>query len=78
MIFLLKSQNISVYSVQIGVNDRSNPETWSTSRTVSEIFMHPSFSSLTMKNNIALFKLSVKMLKIMISPKRNFIKKIFF
>ena len=58
----LRSETTSSVTFKLGVNDRNNPESWSTSRTVSKMFIHPSYNSNTMKNDITLFKLSVNML----------------
>ena len=66
---------MSSISFRLGVNDIFNPESWSTVRTVSQVFIHPSYSSENYYNDIALFKLSVN---IIYESFKRFKKKIFF
>jgi len=47
----------SYYSLDIGVNDRNNPDTWSISRKVSKVIVHESYSDRSLRNDIALVKL---------------------
>ncbi|RNA13099.1 serine protease 27-like [Brachionus plicatilis] len=51
--------NPSSFSIRLGVHNRLNPEDHSTSRTVSEFIIHPSYNDVTEENDIALMKLSV-------------------
>lgn len=47
----------SYYSVEIGVNDRNNPDSWSISRKISKVFVHESYSDRSLLNDIALVKM---------------------
>lgn len=51
--------NPSYYSFDIGHHDRNNLESWSTSRKVTKVIAHPSYSDRTLQNDIALMKLDV-------------------
>ncbi|RNA17655.1 serine protease 27-like [Brachionus plicatilis] len=50
--------NPSNYNIKLGVHNRLSPESYSISRTVSEIIIHPSYNDVTEENDIALVKLS--------------------
>ena len=50
---------MSSISFRLGVNDRFNPESWSTVRTVSQVFIHPSYTSGNYYNDITLYMLIV-------------------
>lgn len=52
--------NPSAYSFDIGLHDRNNKESWATSRNVLRVIKHPSYSSSTFQNDIAVMKLSVR------------------
>ena len=55
------SQDSSAVTFQLGVNDRYNPESWSTTRTVSSMYVHDDYYyTVYWENDIALFKLSVQ------------------
>ena len=53
----INSQNPSAVKFRLGVNDRYNPESWSTIRTVSDMYIHEDYN---WENDIAVFKLNVK------------------
>ena len=55
----------------MGINDRDNPESWSTIKPVSEMVIHPLYEEENYKNDIALFKLEVIKLLIFFSCKKN-------
>jgi secreted trypsin-like serine protease len=47
----------SYYSVDIGLNDRNNPDSWSISRKIQKVIVHESYSDRSLRNDIALVKL---------------------
>ncbi len=49
----------SYYSVDLGFNDRNVPDSWSISRKISKVIVHPSYSDRTLLNDIALVKMDV-------------------
>ena len=50
--------NPTRYSVDLGVHDRQNLESWATTRQVEKVIYHESYSSSQIKNDVALLKLS--------------------
>ena len=52
-------QNPSCYSVYLGLTNRANPEMWSILKSVSAVIVHQNYDPKTIKNDIALLKLSV-------------------
>jgi len=50
--------NPASYVIDLGVHDRNAKESWFTSRTVTRIIAHETYSSSTFQNDIALMKLS--------------------
>ena len=61
--FSLFSKNLLDISFRFGINDRNNPESWSTIRTVSQMIIHPAYNkAMNWTNDIALFKLRVNCL----------------
>jgi len=50
--------NPNFYTFNFGLHDRTIPESWATTRSVSKVIMHPSYSPNTLQNDIALMKLS--------------------
>ena len=52
--------NAAPYTFDLGLHDRNAKESWVTSRTVSKVIMHPSYSASTFQNDIAVMKLSVR------------------
>ena len=52
--------NPSAYEVDIGFNHRSKPDSWSVSKKVLKIVMHPHYDlNLLDENDIALLKLQI-------------------
>lgn len=44
-------------TVDIGLHDRTNPESWVQARKISRIVNHGSYSSILMRNDVAVLKL---------------------
>ena len=54
------SEILSDITLRFGVNDRVFPESWSTIRSVSDIYIHEDYNPyMNWENDIALLKLSV-------------------
>lgn len=51
------------YTIKLGLHTRSNPESFSITRTIDQIFIHPDYNSNNFHNDIALLKLSVSIKK---------------
>jgi hypothetical protein len=51
--------NPTLHSVELGVNDRFNPDSWAIKRGLSKVIPHESYNDRTFKNDIALLKLAV-------------------
>jgi len=47
----------TLYSFDIGLHDRTVPESWAVTRKVTKVIMHPSYSPTYWRNDIALMKL---------------------
>ena len=57
---MIKRQDPSVVTFRLGVNHRNNLESWSSVRTVTDMFIHEDYNPyMNRENDIALFKLSV-------------------
>lgn len=54
----------SYYTISVGYNDRLTPNSWSTVKAVTKIFIHESYSPSTFSNDIALMKLAVNFINI--------------
>lgn len=54
--------NPNFYSFAFGLHDRTTPESWATTRSVSKVIMHPRYNPQNLQNDIALMKLSVRKL----------------
>jgi len=55
--------NPAYYTFDLGLHDRSVPESWAIKRSVSKVIIHESYSTRTLENDIALMKLSVSLTK---------------
>ena len=53
----------SYYTVDIGFNNRNSPDSWSISRKITKVIVHPSYSDNTLLNDIALVKMDVSLLQ---------------
>ncbi|RNA20811.1 Serine ase stubble [Brachionus plicatilis] len=53
-------QNPSRFVLRFGSHDRENPESYSTTRNVNKIIIHPNYNNINLDNDIALMNLSVK------------------
>lgn len=49
----------SYYSVELGINDRNAPDTWSLSRKIKKVIVHEAYSDTQLINDIALVKMEV-------------------
>merc|ERR1719223_1746368 len=47
----------SYYSVELGINNRDAPDTWSLSRKIKKVIVHESYSDTQLINDIALVKM---------------------
>ena len=58
-VFVKRNLEPGCYSVDLGVNDRSKPDLWTTTRSVKKIIIHENFDSKLLRNDIALLSLDV-------------------
>lgn len=54
--------NPALYSIDIGLHDRTVKESWYINRAVSNVIMHESYNRNTLQNDIALMRLSVSII----------------
>jgi multisubunit Na+/H+ antiporter MnhF subunit len=62
LLILYRNTNPNVYRIIFGLHDRLISDSWVITRTVASVVVYPQYSSRNFVNDIALMKLSVRIL----------------